>query len=333
MCVPVGDLFFEVGPEVELAADRFRARQLHDGYTETPEYRAFMAGALHYMREDVIDLLVLGLPVAQYMARRAALEKAMTGTFHLGRRRQVEVRRVLVVAQPQGALFSYAASTGRLAEVLGQKNLVIDVGSRTFDWLVTRGVKVVARMSHSVNRGVSDILRTVALAIGAEIGEEYRDFEAIDQALCTGKPLRVYQKSYDLKRYAASIEMVADQAVGSMMELLDSSYGFENIVLVGGGAQMFRKAVRKRFPKHTVHILKEPLYCNVRGFQLMGQEFARESMAAGGAAQAATPAPAAAAAALPAASQCSPGRPHRRLRHRRAAPAATLEAAAGQEVA
>ena len=55
VCVPVGDLFFEVGPEVELAADRFRARQLHDGYTETPEYRAFMAGALHYMREDVID--------------------------------------------------------------------------------------------------------------------------------------------------------------------------------------------------------------------------------------------------------------------------------------
>jgi len=273
---------------------------------------------------------VLGLPVAQYMARRAALEKAMTGTFDVGRRRQVEVRRVLVVAQPQGALYSYAAGTGRLAEVLGQKNLVIDVGSRTFDWLVTRGVKVVARMSHSVNRGVSDILRTVALAIGAEIGEEYRDVEAIDQALVTGKPLRVYQKSYDLKRYAASIEMVADQAVGSMMELLDGSYGFEHVVLVGGGAQLFRKAVRKRFPKHAVQFLKEPLYCNVRGFQLMGEEFAREHMAAAGAAR---PAPAATPPAAATATATSEPAAPPPLAPPMPAHAATLEAAAGQEPA
>jgi plasmid segregation protein ParM len=38
--VPVGGLWYEVGPEVALAADRFRATQLHDGYTETDEYRA-----------------------------------------------------------------------------------------------------------------------------------------------------------------------------------------------------------------------------------------------------------------------------------------------------
>ncbi len=34
--VPVDGLFYEVGPEVELAADRFRSRQLHDGCRRRP---------------------------------------------------------------------------------------------------------------------------------------------------------------------------------------------------------------------------------------------------------------------------------------------------------
>src|SRR4051794_15096480 len=48
--VPVDGLVYEVGPEVELAADRYRGREFHASYTETQEYRALMAGALHYMK-------------------------------------------------------------------------------------------------------------------------------------------------------------------------------------------------------------------------------------------------------------------------------------------
>ena len=73
--VPVDGLFYEVGPDVELAADRFRSWQLHDGYTETAEYRAFTAAALHFMKIDTVDLLVVGLPVAQFLAKRSDLEK------------------------------------------------------------------------------------------------------------------------------------------------------------------------------------------------------------------------------------------------------------------
>ncbi len=106
--VPVDGLFYEVGPDVELAADRFRSRQLHDGYTQTPEYRAFTIGALRYMKVDTVDLLVVGLPVAQFLAKRAALQKAMTGTFDVDRKRRIVVKKALVVPQPQGALFWYA---------------------------------------------------------------------------------------------------------------------------------------------------------------------------------------------------------------------------------
>ena len=50
VAVPIDGLFYEVGPEVNLAADTFRATQMHDGYIETPEYAALLRGALNLMK-------------------------------------------------------------------------------------------------------------------------------------------------------------------------------------------------------------------------------------------------------------------------------------------
>jgi hypothetical protein len=50
VCIPVGPLFYEVGPDIHLAADTFRAKQLHDEYTESPEYMALLRGALSMMK-------------------------------------------------------------------------------------------------------------------------------------------------------------------------------------------------------------------------------------------------------------------------------------------
>ena len=76
VCIPIGPLFYEVGPDVSLAADTFRAKQLHDEYTETPEYMALLRGALSMMRLSHIDLLVVGLPVALFAVKKASLEKS-----------------------------------------------------------------------------------------------------------------------------------------------------------------------------------------------------------------------------------------------------------------
>ena len=273
--VPVDGLLYEVGPDVELAADRFRSRQLHDGYTETAEYRAFTIGALNYMKVETIDLLVVGLPVSQFLARKAALQKAMTGTFELSKKRRIVVRRVLVFPQPQGALFWYATQNGGL-DNMQLKTLVMDVGSRTFDWLVTRGMRVVPKMSDSANRGVSDILRHIADAVGAEIKEDYRDLDAVDAALRSGRILRLYQRDHDLKKFDPVIKKIADQALTSVLAKLDGPQDLENIVLVGGGAYLYTKAVKRRFPKHKIIEVDEPMYANVRGFQLLGEQYVRE---------------------------------------------------------
>ena len=40
--------------------------------------------------------------------------------------------------------------------------------------------------------------------------------------------------------------------------------------------------MKAAFPKHRIHEVKEPMFANVRGFQLGGQNHARSVMAATG---------------------------------------------------
>jgi plasmid segregation protein ParM len=274
VAVPIDGLFYEVGPEVSLAAESFRATQLHDRYTETPEYAALLRGALGMMKVGAIDLLVVGLPVAALSAKKAALEKAMTGKHEVGGGRTVTVRKALAVAQPQGALVYYASLHQKLKAIEQEQSLIIDPGARTFDWLVAKGMRLVQKKSHSLNRGMFDVLQAIAAEISADIGTPYRDFDAIDLALRTGKSPMIYQKPYDIAPLMPMARTIAQQAVSSMMQWIDASYSFQNIILVGGGAFLFKKAVKEAFPKHKIHEVKEPMYANVKGFQIAGMNYA-----------------------------------------------------------
>ncbi|RJG00597.1 PRTRC system protein D [Noviherbaspirillum sedimenti] len=277
--VPIDGLFYEVGPEVNLAADTFRATQMHDRYTETPEYLALLRGALNQMKVPAIDLLVVGLPVAAFLAKKAALEKAMTGRHEVGGGQTVTVRKALAVAQPQGALVYYASLHEKLKTIEHEQSLIIDPGARTFDWLVAKGMRLVQKKSHSINRGMADVLQAIATEISEDIGTSYRDFDAIDVALRTGKSPMIYQKPYDMTRLMPIARTIAQQAVSSMMQWIEASYSFQNIILVGGGAFLFKKAVKEAFPKHKIHEIKDPMYANVKGFQIAGMNYATSILA------------------------------------------------------
>lgn len=286
VAVPINGLFYEVGPEVHLAADTFRATQLHDRYTETPEYAALARGALSLMKIDTIDLLVVGLPVATLAAKKATLEKTMTGKHEVGGGRTVIVRKALAIAQPQGALVYYATTHQKLETIENELSLIIDPGARTFDWLVARGMRFVQKKSHSLNRGMFDVLQAIATEISADIGTQYRDFDGIDTALRTSKNPVIYQKPYDISRFRPIARGIAEQAVSSMMQWIEGSYNFHNIILVGGGAFLFKKAIKAAFPKHTIHEVRDPMYANVKGFQIAGVNYAarpqeKEKRAAG----------------------------------------------------
>jgi plasmid segregation protein ParM len=278
--IPIDGLIYEVGPDVHLAADVFNAKQMHERYSETPEYLALLRGALHYMKVDRIDLLVVGLPVATFKAKkRAALEKLVTGRHDLGRGRWVHVERARVVPQPQGALMYYGHVHNRVAEVRKERSLIIDPGARTFDWLVTQGMQLVEKKSHSVNRGMFDVLQAIACGIGKATGTQFREYDLIDIALRGGKNPVIFQQEYDLSKHLPLARKIAEQAVGEMLHYVGDASDIKNIILVGGGAFFFKKAIKEAFPKHRIHELKDPLYANVKGFQLAGVEYAKTLIA------------------------------------------------------
>ena len=283
--IPLENLFYEVGPDVHLSADVFSAQMLqHDGYAATPEYLALTLGALHHMQQEAIDLLVVGLPVATFKQRKvvAALEKSLTGVHKVGGKRSVDVRKVLVLAQPQGALMQLGMQQDRLAELRKQRNLIIDAGHRTFDWLVTDGMCTIGKRSNSVDRGMFNVLQRIAEGISASTGANYRDYDAIDRALREKAPLTVYQKEYSVARHLPLARTVCDQAVAEMLHYVGDAADIANIIVVGGASFFFSPAIKRAFPRHRIELSKDAVFANVLGFQMAGVELARTGMAQAG---------------------------------------------------
>lgn len=276
--IPIGGLYYEVGPDVMLAADAFRATEIHGDYIDTPQYLALARGALRAMKVRAIDLLVVGLPVSAFAAKKAALEKLMTGRHDVGGGRSVVVHKALAMAQPNGALIDYATQHDKVEAMEHEQSLVIDPGSRTFDWLVARGMKLAHKQSYSVDRGVSNILQLIADDISQEIGQAYTNLDSIDWALRSGKSLTVYQRQYNPARMRPMVEIIARDAVAAMMRRIGGAFNVQHVILAGGGAFLFKKAVKQAFSTHQILEVKEPMFANVRGYQVAGLNFAQTAL-------------------------------------------------------
>ena len=59
-----------------------------------------------------------------------------------------------------------------------------------------------------------------------------------------------------------------------MLRRIGEIYDVRNIILVGGGAFLFRKAVKAVFSTHQILEVKEPMFANVRGYQIAGMDYA-----------------------------------------------------------
>ena len=143
-----------------------------------------------------------------------------------------------------GALAFYAHAHGKLAEIAKERSLIIDPGARTFDWLVAQGMRLVQKQSHSVNPGC----RRRAEAARRRDHQGHRHALPRSGRHRHGAADRQgpgdLPKPYDLKRLLPLAESVTEQAVSSMKEWIESPHSLQNIILVGGGAFLFRKAVK-----------------------------------------------------------------------------------------
>jgi len=268
--VEVNGKNYEVGEDVMLANANRSNRNLHEDYITEDAYKALMLGALSYMTTDVIDMLVLGLPVRYLNTRQEELKEMFEGTHKVSHDRLVTVKNVLVVAQPVGGFIDHAMRHNLFNQYKNETNLLIDQGFYTLDWMVAKGLKPMEQRCGGTRIGVSAMLKEIGKSLSSEIKRDIDNINIIDEAVRNGF-YRKGQTTIDMDRHIAQADALIGEALSDLYSSIDTDADINNIVLSGGGSALIAQKVRERFPDHDVVVAQNPVFANVRGFQYAGE--------------------------------------------------------------
>lgn len=286
---------YEVGPDSADLDTTDSTRNLNDSYIHTEQYKAVFLGALHYIGEPVIDLLVVGLPLNNMQAA-AKLKALMIGKHKVNGTETVEVKDARVIPQPLGGLHYCMSLAGEMPDLEFMEeevNLIIDTGFLTYDFLLANGYKIIENRSSAHNGGVSKVLRSIGESISAKFNIKYDNLGALDKGLRRRK-LKINGEVENLEDHIKNTKSVLEGSVNFMKNIVGDGSDVDNIVLMGGGSHIYHKTISAFYPKHTVIVLEDAQAANVRGFQMFG-----ERVVAAMAKERVAPASAPAAAAVP----------------------------------
>lgn len=276
--IEVGTRLVEVGKDVRLAMSTRSGRTLHKDFSTTDTYMALTRGAMAYMNLDRIDLLVVGLPVQAVSSRQEALVERLKGNHPMPNGKKLWVQSVQVLAQPIGGFMDYAQSTRLYETMRNERNLLIDVGFFTTDWVTAQGIRAMPQRCGSYNLGASEILKRTAAALSQSLGIEYSNIDDLDEGFRTGR-FKINGSVVDLNQYRGVIDSAVDEAVDAMLGSVSELTDIDNVVVCGGGAHFFVDRLKSKLQRDTLHVVNDAVTANVRGFQLIGEAAAKKMRA------------------------------------------------------
>lgn len=274
--VNVEGTLYEVGPDSADLDSNDSTRNLNDQYIYTDQYRAAFLGALHYMGETTIDLLVVGLPLTT-IHRAGDLKNTCVGTHKINETTTVTVKDVLVLPQPLGGLYyclSQRKTRSEFEFLDDETNLIIDPGYLTFDFLVTNGEKINDARSGAHPGGVSKVLRAICESLSNKFGVKYDNLAAVDKAI-ERRRIKINGKTEDLLAHIKYAKPSIEGSVNYMRNVAGDGADIDNIIIFGGGQHIFAKTLLSYYKNHTVYVLGDAQFANVKGFQAAGEAHAK----------------------------------------------------------
>jgi plasmid segregation protein ParM len=285
--IRIGDVCYEVGKDVALARGAHHEGEVLDAsFALSDVYAARLFGAINYMLPTlpapVIDYLVLGLPLTTIKKLAKDVSKKFTGPLTINARGDVvTVRHCEVYPQPLGAYASYIYEQARRpsgsSTARAPRALICDPGYNTVDWFVCQGMNANETRSNATLRGVSAFLRAVAEGIAAKSTTDVSVTELVqrlDEALVQQRPCTLFGKPFDYQPYLPAGDAVLTEAAQAIKNAIGSGADIDIILVAGGGASLYAKAIQDKFPSHQLVTVLSPAFANVRGFHLIGDNFA-----------------------------------------------------------
>jgi plasmid segregation protein ParM len=268
--IMVEGIEYEIGPDVPItAAYGNPGRALTDNYASTDNYAALLFGAIHFAGVTHIERLVLGISVYNVGTYSAALKQQFVGEHDFGHGR-VMVEKVMVIPQPFGSLV-LAASARSGGFPPDDAHLLVDVGYFTTDWVYANGFTVDDHRSGGIPGGASQVCRRIANLISRDEGQQVDDIERIDKALREKTPFSLYGRDIDLAPYLELTAPIIADVATQIRNNVGSLSAVRSIILSGGGAALYRAAIRRAFPRVAIELIDSPCVANVRGFLLAGE--------------------------------------------------------------
>jgi len=122
---------------------------------------------------------------------------------------------------------------------------------------------------------MSAYLKAVAKGISEDLSINYDNISHIDEGIRKGR-FRLYGQDVDLTKYHQTALTEIMPAVDAISNKVGDGRSIDQIILVGGGANIFLDPIKKLLPKHHVHCDEHSVVANVLGFQKIGEAwFAR----------------------------------------------------------
>lgn len=285
--VNVDGVDYFVGRDAVLFSSGREPRSVLPDYCLSDKYMALMRGAFHYISkhegnpaELVIRHLVVGLPLntyAEYQARLQARllqgEHLLPDPAHPESVRRVTVERVSVIVQPQGALVNYSLNNSSVFDEASW-SLVVDAGGGTLDWFLARGRQPNWQRSGAYSKSMLACSYAVADRINSTWRDNYEIIDRIDTALRKrAESFTTGGTTYYLAEHQPAIDAVLTESVDKMVAKVESLDNLDTILFTGGGAPVFYEFMQRAFPGQAkmMHMDIDPVYANVRGFQVAGE--------------------------------------------------------------
>jgi plasmid segregation protein ParM len=271
----------------DLAESESRVRQftLDQSQMIAQQFRILALAAMAGVAPSRVPLnVVTGLPVGYYMQYKERLAQDLAGehllTLHDGAQSKeviLNVHKIRTIPQPYGSLVDFLfREDGTLlrADMAREKIGVVDIGFKTTDFTVCKGLRHSERGSRTTDTGIAKAFQFISEALREMSGvtvEIYRLYDAVREG-----SLKIRGAEYDLSKVKDEVfGRLATAVAGDMERIWADDWDLDLILIAGGGGEALFEYL-KPLVQGEIALLKtqeDPRMGNVSGYVKYGRYY------------------------------------------------------------